>query len=157
MKLIHWITLVLIGVVASATSEAQVKKEIPKMINKSTPILHVKAVEPCLKFWTERFGFKVTIQVPEGAHIGFAALENGNIELMYQTYSGMKADSGNPLAGSVEKGPSFLFIEVSDINAVVKVLKQDEIVRGLYETPYKAKEVVAKEPGGHFIIFSQMP
>src|SRR5688500_8048109 len=156
MKQIHWTTLVLIGLVASATSEAQVKKEIPKMINRSTPILHVRAVEPCVKFWTERFGFKVTIQVPEGDHTGFAALENGNIELMYQTYSGMKADSRNPLAGSVEKGPSFLFIEVSDINAVIKVLKQDEIVRGLYETPYKAKEVVAKEPGGHFIIFSQM-
>ena len=157
MKQIHWITFVLIGVVASATSEAQVKKETPKMINKSTPILHVRAVEPCVKFWTERFGFKVTIQVPEGDHIGFAALENGNIELMYQTYSGMKANSENPLAGSVEKGPSFLFIEVSDINVVIKALKQDEIVRGLHETPYKAKEVVVKEPGGHFIIFSQMP
>ena len=68
----------------------------------------------------------------------------------------MKADAANPLAGSVEKGPSFLFMEVSDINAVIKVLKQDEIVRGLSETPYKAKEVVVKEPGGHFIIFSQM-
>ena len=156
MKQIHWITFVLIGVVASATSVAQVKKEIPKMINRSTTILHVRVVEPCVKFW-ERFGFEVTIQVPEGDHIGFAALENGNIELMYQTYSGMKADSANPLAGSVEKGPSFLFMEVSDINAVIKVLKQDEIVRGLFETAYKAKEVVAKEPGGHFIIFSQMP
>ena len=86
MKQIHWITFVLIGVVASATGVAQVKKEIPKMINRSTPILHVRAVEPCVKFW-ERIGFKVTIQVPEGDHIGFAALENGNIELMYQTYS----------------------------------------------------------------------
>ena len=36
------------------------------MINKSTPILHVESVEPGVNFWTERFGFKKTIEVPEG-------------------------------------------------------------------------------------------
>ena len=126
------------------------------MINRSTPILHVSAVEPSVKFWTERFGFKVTIQVPEGNHLGFAALEKDSIELMYQTYSGMKADPANPLADAVEKGPSFLFIEVPDINAVISVLKKDEIVQELHETFYGAKEVVVKEPGGHFVIFSQL-
>ena len=56
------------------------------MINKSTPILHVKAVQNrCVKFWNERFGFKTTIQVPEGDHVGFAAIDNGSVELMYQT------------------------------------------------------------------------
>jgi len=156
MKRIHCITFVLIVLIASVTSEAQIKKEMPKMINRSTPILHVRAVEPSIKFWTERFGFKVTIQVPEGNHLGFAALEKDSIELMYQTYSGMKADSAKPLADAVEKGPSFLFIEVPDINAVISVLKKDEIVQGLHETFYGAKEVVVKEPGGHFVIFSQL-
>lgn len=127
------------------------------MINKSTPILHVKSVEPAIKFWAEKFGFKVTIEVPEGDHIGFAALENGSVELMYQTYSGMKADPNNPLADFVEKGPSFLFIEVADINKVIEALKDGEIVQGLHETFYGSKEVVAKEPGGHFVIFSQLP
>ena len=126
------------------------------MINKSTPILHVKSVEPSLKFWTERFGFKPTIQVPEGNHIGFVALENGSVELMYQTFEGMQADA-NPLAKEVEKGPSFLFMEVPDINSVIKSLDGAEIVQGLHETFYGAKEVVAKEPGGHVVIFSQMP
>ncbi|HEY2848023.1 MAG TPA: hypothetical protein VGI80_09410, partial [Pyrinomonadaceae bacterium] len=79
-------------------SNAQKTMEGNEMINKSTPILHVAAVEKCVKFWTERFGFKATIEVPEGNHIGFVALEKGGIELMYQTYSGMKADPGNPLA-----------------------------------------------------------
>ena len=40
------------------------------IIDRSTPILHVKTVEPSLKFWTERFGFKPTVEVPEGDHIG---------------------------------------------------------------------------------------
>jgi uncharacterized glyoxalase superfamily protein PhnB len=132
-------------------------KENTKMINRSTPILHVRSVEPAIKFWTEKFGFKVTIEVPEGDHIGFAALENGNVELMYQTYSGMKADPTNPLADSVEKGPSYIFMEVSDISKVIDSLKGGEIVQGLHETFYGSKEIIAKEPGGHYVIFSQMP
>jgi uncharacterized glyoxalase superfamily protein PhnB len=128
-----------------------------RMINKSTTIFHVKSVEPSIKFWTEKFGFKVTIQVPEGDHIGFAALDNGSVELMYQTYLGMKADPANPLASEVEKGPTFIFMEVTDINAVIQALKKEEIVQGLHETFYGAKEIVAREPGGHFVIFSQLP
>jgi len=127
------------------------------MINRSTPILHVKAVEPSVKFWTERFGFKVTIEVPEGDHIGFAAMEDGPVELMLQTYQGMKGNPDSPLAKAADQGPSFIFMEVPDINAVIEALKGAELVQGLHETPYGAKEVVVKEPGGHFVIFSQLP
>ena len=127
------------------------------MINKSTPILHVKAVEPSIKFWNERFGFKTTIQVPEGDHVGFAALDNARVEVMYQTYQGMKGDAANPLTRAVDQGPSFIFMEVADINAVIDALKGAEIVQGLHETFYGSKEVVAKEPGGHFVIFSELP
>lgn len=141
----------------AATSVAHSNEGKKTVINKSTPILHVKAVEPSLKFWNERFGFKTTIQVPEGDHIGFAAIDNGSVELMYQTYEGMKSDDNNPLAKAVEQGPSFIFMEVPDINAVMNALKGAEVVQGLHETFYGAKEVVAKEPGGHFVIFSQLP
>ena len=150
--------LMVIGVAGFTTiSRAQTNEENKKMIDRSTPILHVKSVEPSLKFWTERFGFKVTIQVPEGDHIGFAALEKGSVELMLQTYQGMQSDSNNPLAKMVDRGPSFIFMEVPSINAVIDALKGAEIVQGLHETFYGAKEVVAKEPGGHFVIFSQLP
>jgi catechol 2,3-dioxygenase-like lactoylglutathione lyase family enzyme len=142
---------------STVISNARTGKENVRMINKSTPILHVKSVEPSLKFWTERFGFKPTIQVPEGNHIGFVALENGPVELMYQTYEGMQVDQANPLAKDVEKGPSFIFMEVPDINAVSKSLDGAQIVQGLHETFYGSKEVVAREPGGHFVIFSQLP
>jgi uncharacterized glyoxalase superfamily protein PhnB len=127
------------------------------MVNKSTPVLHVKSVEPSLKFWTERFGFRKTIEVPEGNHIGFVALENDAVEVMYQTYSGMQADPSNPLAKAVDQGPSFLFMEVPDINSVAAALKGAEIVQPIHESSYGAKEIVVKEPGGHFVIFSQLP
>ena len=48
-------------------------------------------------------------------------------------------------------------MEVPSINGVIDALKGAEIVQGLHETFYGAKEVVAKEPGGHFVIFSQLP
>lgn len=126
------------------------------MINRSTPILHVKSVEPSLNFWTKRFGFKPTIQVPERDHIGFAAIENGSIELMFQTYEGMKAAANNLAGKAADQGPSFIFMEVSDINEIIDALKGAEIVQGLHDTPYGAKEVLAREPGGHFVIFSQL-
>jgi hypothetical protein len=63
----------------------------------------------------------------------------------------------NPLAGTVEKGPSFIFMEVPDIDAVIKSLDSADIVQELHETFYGAKEIIAKEPGGHFVIFSQLP
>src|SRR5215467_8294100 len=114
------------------------------MINKSTPILHVKAVEPSLKFWTERFGFNTTIQVPEGDHLGFVAIDNGTVELMYQTYEGMKGDG--PLAKAVGQGPTFIFMEVSDIHAIKDVLAKAEIVQDIHETFYRSQEIVAQEP-----------
>jgi len=132
-------------------------KDKRRMINRSTPILHVKKVEPSVQFWTERFGFKTTIQVPEDDHIGFVALESGTIELMYQTYAGMKADAANPLAQLADQGPSFVFMEVSDINAVAEALKGTQVVQGIHDTAYGAKEIIVKEPGGHIVIFSQLP
>ena len=161
MKLNHGFTAMVVAclalVASTAVSIVRAEKEKTMTINRSTPILHVKSVEPSLKFWTERFGFKSTVQVPEGDHIGFVALENGSIELMLQTYQGMQADPNNPLAKTVDQGPSFLFMEVPDINVVIKSLEGAEVVQGLHETFYGAKEVVAKEPGGHFVIFSQLP
>jgi uncharacterized glyoxalase superfamily protein PhnB len=141
----------------TAIQAARMSKERTVMVNKSTPILHVKSVEPSLKFWTERFGFRKTIEVPEGDHLGFIALENDAVEVMYQTYSGMQADPANPLAKAVEQGPSFLFMEVPDIKAVETALKGADIVQPIHLTFYGAQEIVVKEPGGHFVIFSQLP
>lgn len=136
---------------------ARADKERKRMVSKSTPILHVKSVEPSVKFWTERFGFRRTIEVPEGDHLGFVALENDKVEIMYQTYTGMQSDPNNPLAKAVEKGPSFLFMEVSDIKAAEEAVKGADIIQPVHETFYGAREIVVREPGGHFVIFSQLP
>jgi hypothetical protein len=141
----------------TAINAARTNKERTIMVNKSTPILHVKSIEPSLKFWIDRFGFKKTIEVPEGDHLGFVAVENSAVEVMYQTYAGMKSDPANPLAKAADQGPSFLFMEVPDISTISDALRGAEIVQPLHESPYGAKEIVVREPGGHFVIFSQLP
>jgi uncharacterized glyoxalase superfamily protein PhnB len=141
----------------AAIQAARADKERKGMVNKSTPILHVKRVEPSVKFWTERFGFRRTIEVPEGDHLGFVALENDKVEIMYQTYTGMQSDPTNPLAKAVEQGPSFLFMEVPDIKAAELAVKGADIVQPVHETFYGSREIVVREPGGHFVIFSQLP
>jgi hypothetical protein len=152
---IYFAVFALAAVAAVAGSRSNDERK--RMINKSTPVLHVKAVEPSLKFWTERFGFKTTIQVPERDHIGFAAIENGSVQLMYQTYEGMQANPSDPLAKAAEQGPTFIFMEVPDINAIASALHESEVVKGIHVSTYGAKEIVASEPGGHYVIFSQLP
>jgi uncharacterized glyoxalase superfamily protein PhnB len=142
-------------VIGTAFTAARTGRERTVMIRKSTPVLLVKNIEPSLKFWTERFGFKKTIEVPDGDHLGFVAIDSGNVELMYQTVASMKADPSNPRA--IDQGPTYLFMEVPDINAVSAALNGAEIVKPLHDSSYGAKEIVAKEPGGHFVIFSQLP
>ena len=45
-------------------------------LKKLTPVLVVDRVEPCVSFWTERFGFAATNQVPgpDGSLV-FASVE----------------------------------------------------------------------------------
>ena len=73
-----------------------------------------RSLEPCIKFWTERMGFQKTVEVPEGNKIGFVILEKNGLELMYQSFASVEKD--NPAtAAAVRKGPTFLYIEVADL------------------------------------------
>ena len=59
-----------------------------------TPVLIVDAVEPCIKFWTDRLGFDVTNQVPDpDGKLIFASVQKGPIEIMYQTRASVISDA----------------------------------------------------------------
>lgn len=126
------------------------------MIKRSTPILHVESVQPCLEFW-ETLGFEKTMQVGEGDSIVFVALEFNGMEIMYQSNASMKSEPLNPITQAVGQGPSFLFLEVQDIEQVGELLKAFEILKALNQTSYGSREITFREPGGHIVTFSQMP
>ncbi|HEY1937506.1 MAG TPA: VOC family protein [Candidatus Angelobacter sp.] len=126
----------------------------PAEIKKITPILFAKALEPCIQFWSERLGFQKTIEVPEEDKVGFVILEKNGIELMYQSFASVAKD--NAATGeAVRKGPSFLYIEVADLDAALEATKGAEIVMPVRTTFYHSREFGIKEPAGHYLIFAQ--
>lgn len=76
------------------------------------------------------------------------------MELMYQSFASVAKD--NEATGkAVHKGPSFLYIEVADVNAAEEATKGAEIVMPMRTTFYNAKEFGVKDPAGHYLIFAQ--
>jgi uncharacterized glyoxalase superfamily protein PhnB len=125
------------------------------MIKKLTPVLFVEKIEPVLPFWTEHLGFVKTVEVPEGDRLGFVILQQGNVEVMYQTYASVEKDMPAILP-DVRKGPTFLYIEVDNLDALKPALKSANVYMPERNTFYGAREIGARDPAGHFLTFAQM-
>src|SRR6476660_5736763 len=102
-------------------NHAEEKKSMSANVKRITPVLFVKEIEPVLPFWVEKLGFTKVIEVPHGNKLGFVALQKGSTEVMYQSYASVAEDM--PLIAETRKGPTFLYIEVDDLDAVLKALK----------------------------------
>ena len=123
-------------------------------VKKITPILFAQEIEPCIQFWTDRLGFQKTVEVPEGDKLAFAMVEKNGLELMYQTFASAEKDNA-ATGAAARKGPSFLYIEVADLNAALEATQGAEIVMAVRTTSYNAKEFGIKDPAGHYFIFAQ--
>ena len=90
-------------------------------VKRLTPVLFVERIEPVLSFWIEHLGFIKTVEVPEGDRLGFVILQQGNVEVMYQSYA--SADKDLPaVAAAIRKGPTFLYIEVDNLESLKPAL-----------------------------------
>ena len=121
-------------------------------MKKLTPVIVVDRVDPCVEFWTGRLGFEITATVPHDGETGFAMLQKGSVELMYQSRASVAADLP-PLA----EGPyrTVLFIEVDDLDEVERAVAGAEIVQPRRTTFYGMMEVAIREPGGNVVVFAQ--
>lgn len=139
---------------AGTVVQSQPEKEKNMNVTRITPVLFAANIEPCVKFWVERLGFQKAAEVPEGNSIGFAILERDGVEVMYQSYA--SADKDNAATGPlVRKGPSFLYVEVSDLDSVIRSMNGVETAIPLRTTFYGMKELGVKDPAGHVIMFAQ--
>jgi uncharacterized glyoxalase superfamily protein PhnB len=120
-----------------------------------TPVLIVDAVEPCIKFWTDRLGFAVTNQVPapDGKLI-FASVEKEGIEIMYQTRASVISEQPGS-AGELMGHSVALFITVADLDSVAKALEGAPVIKPRHETFYGSTEIYVREPGGNTVGFAQ--
>ncbi len=124
------------------------------MIKKLTPVLFVEKIELVLPFWTEHLGFLKTVEVPEGNRLAFVILQRGNVEVMYQTFE--SADKDLPsVSAAVRKGPTFLYIEVENLDALKPALKSADVYLPERTTFYGAREIGVKDAAGHFLTFAQ--
>lgn len=118
-----------------------------------TPVLVVDKIEPVLDFWMKRLGFTKTMEVPHEGSLGFAILERDGVQVMYQTRDSVLADVP-AVADSPQRG-TFLYIEVDDLDGVVKALKGITPVIPRRRTFYGADELIVREPGGNVVTFAQ--
>lgn len=122
---------------------------------KLTPVLIVDRIEPCLSLWVDRLGWTKTAEVPEGeGHLGFVILVNGGAEVMYQTWSSVAADVGQPVERA--RGASAgLFVEVSNLDEIERQLTGVPIALPRRRTFYGMDEIGVLEAGGHMVVFAQ--
>jgi uncharacterized glyoxalase superfamily protein PhnB len=117
-----------------------------------TPILIVDAIEPCLGFW-ETLGFQITVQVPDGEALGFVILNNGPVEIMYQTRASATKDVP-AMAGVLSS--SILYIHVTNIDQIIAAVASAPVLIPKRTTFYGATEYAVREPGGNIVSFSDV-
>jgi uncharacterized glyoxalase superfamily protein PhnB len=124
------------------------------LVTRVTPVIFVDQVEPCLPFWTERLGFTKVAEVPgPDDKPQFALLVRDGIEVMYQTWASLAAES--PAAASGPRGHSIvLFIEVAEIDRVDQALAGLPRVVERHQTFYGMDEFSVREPGGAVVTFA---
>ncbi|MEW5848105.1 MAG: VOC family protein [Myxococcota bacterium] len=120
-------------------------------LNKLAPILVVDAIEPCLSFWTDRLGFKKTVEVPEGGHLGFVILAKDGVEIMYQSRASITKDIP---ALSSHVTSTLLYLDVTGFAELEAALKGVDVVQPKRQTFYGATEIWVREPGGNVVGFA---
>jgi len=142
------------AVLASTVFAAAQEKTPAVTVKRMTPNLYTDDVEACVRFWVDRLHFEKTMEVPEdGGKLAFAALQKGSIELMYGSYASLKKDAD--VSRSFERGTSFLFLEVDDVDATFVAMQGVPIVEPEHKTFYGSTEFTVKDPAGHLITFAQ--
>jgi len=124
-------------------------------VKKITPVLFAQEIEPCVKFWVERFGFEKTAEVPDGDKLAFAMLQSGNVELMYQTYASADKDVGATISQAIRKGPTFLYVEVDNLEETINAVKGADVSLPKRKTFYGSTEIGIKDPAGHYVTFAE--
>lgn len=121
-------------------------------VKKITPVLLVDEVEPCVQFWTDRLGFEKTVEVPEGDKIGFAMLQKGPLELMYQSRASAQKDHAGM---ATESGRTHLYIEVDNLSDIKQAMLGAPVTVEERTTFYGAHEIGFADPGGHMVLFAE--
>ena len=141
---------------AFGTPQANPIEEKKSMnVKKITPVLLVDQIEPILPFWIDRLGFTKAIEVPDGNKLAFVDFQKGGVEVMYQTYASVEKDAPPEMRAAARKGPTYLYLEVDNLDAVLAAMKDVNKVMPERTAFYGMREFAVQDPAGHFITFAQ--
>lgn len=126
------------------------------MFRKLTPVLIVDTIESVLPLW-DALGFRRTVEVPAGGRLGFVILRRDDVEVMYQTVASVEADEPRVLAGTRRIGAAAMFVEVTNLEEVRKLVPIDvDVVEERRETFYGATEMIFRDAAGNVITLAEM-
>ena len=153
MRMLAMLLLAAGSVGMSFIQSTQSEEKKAMNVKRVTAVLYVNEIEPSLKFWVERVGFAATAEVPDGDKLGFASLQKGTAEVMLQTFASAEKD----VAGSSKEfhGPTFLYVEVDDLEALKAKMQGVKVEIPERTTFYGAREIGYKDPGGHVVLFAE--
>jgi len=123
-------------------------------MNKLSPVLYVEAIEPCLPFWVDRFGFKKVMEMPAGDALGFVILVKGAVEVMLQSRASVAGDVPALAKGPFSATGVALYCEVDELAPYLAAAKDCDIVIPERRTSYGSHEIGVRAPGGVTVVFS---
>ena len=141
------------GCAGTATQQAPHKKAETTMFKKATPILFVDDVQHSVDFFLG-IGFEKTISIPYEHGLQFAAVETDGVEIMFQA-SDVDDPTFTPEEMRARVGQGFIYFEITDFDKIIKAIGDAHIVKNAHETPYGAKEIYIREPGGNVLGFAK--
>lgn len=124
------------------------------LISKMTTNIISKDVNRSINFYTASIGFEVVMSIPDSGKLDFAILKYDEIELMVQSYDGIKSELPDLIPDKLS--PSFLlYFEVSDLDSIYARTKSAVMIKDKHQTFYGTMEYSIKDPDGYLIGFSQ--
>jgi uncharacterized glyoxalase superfamily protein PhnB len=67
----------------------------------------------------------------------------------------VEKDAPKEVSSAAGKGPTYLYMEVDNLDAVIAAMKDVRVVMPERTAFYGMKEFTVVDPGGHFITFAQ--
>ena len=135
-------------------------------VNKLTPNFEVSDIKQTVEFYTENFGFRLIMAVPEkqdgidevlvdDKEYVYAMMVKDSVELMFQRSDTFKEDvifsKDLPIGASVS-----FYIEIEGIQSFYEILKRNSLqITDLKTTWYGMQEFYVKDINGYIIGFAE--
>jgi uncharacterized glyoxalase superfamily protein PhnB len=125
------------------------------MLKTLTPNLMVADVNETIAFYQNVLGFKLTQTVPDEGDFVWASVQNGDVELMFQTRESL-SEEYPPLLDIPLGGSLSLFIRMDQIDELYTIVKgQVSIQKELHTTFYGMREFAIQDPNGYILVFAE--